>query len=285
METMMSNIDNSNFSAYYTYQQLENSLLLPMQVIMAGDEQCSNTYRIRRSSAEISVLIYVLSGEGVLKIGGECYTLGANTVLTIPQGADYEYCANRTAPWRILWFNITGEIYPYLLQKYSLLSSPVYFSVSDTVVEGFMRGMEICKDNSCAEQTQDRLCTVVYEIILALWRQYQHAAHVIGLAGQLRKFINDGIYSDQTQGFSIADASRLLNVSVRQLERAFSNEYNMTPYQYFQTQKLMLAKQYLTGTALTIKEISHKLGYCDPYYFSNCFKSLEGVSPKAYRNR
>jgi AraC-like DNA-binding protein len=33
----------------------------------------------------------------------------------------------------------------------------------------------------------------------------------------------------------------------------------------------------------TIKEIAHRVGYHDPYHFSRAFKSVHGVSPKAFR--
>ena len=53
----------------------------------------------------------------------------------------------------------------------------------------------------------------------------------------------------------------------------------------FLQQKLLLAKQYLRNTRLPVKEISQRLGFCDPYYFSNCFKRQEGVCPRDYRRR
>ena len=85
--------------------------------------------------------------------------------------------------------------------------------------------------------------------------------------------------------FSMSEAASRLNFSQRQLERLFQAEFQRTPYGYFLQQKLLLAKQYLRNTRLPVKEISQRLGFCDPYYFSNCFKRQEGVCPRDYRRR
>lgn len=279
----MSNIDNSNFSTYYTYHAPFALTLLPMVVSMAGDEQCSPNYRLCRVNADINVLIYLLSGAGEFEMDNVVYELGQGDLLAIPQGATYEYRVKRSDPWRILWFNLTGELFPLLLKKYNLLSAQVYAQANSRVLAGFLKGMEICKDHSDRELSQGRLCATVYEIVLALWQQYNHKQERLGVAGQLRQYIDECISANQSQVFSLEAAAVAQSVSVRQLERAFKKEYGITPYKYFQNQKLVLAKQYLKNTNLSIKEISGRLGFCDPYYFSNCFKAQQGVSPKYYR--
>lgn len=46
------------------------------------------------------------------------------------------------------------------------------------------------------------------------------------------------------------------------------------------------AKRLLTyETSLSVKEIAFKLGFNDPFYFSNFFKKHNGVSPKTYREQ
>ncbi|ELR71085.1 4-hydroxyphenylacetate 3-monooxygenase activator [Fulvivirga imtechensis AK7] len=43
------------------------------------------------------------------------------------------------------------------------------------------------------------------------------------------------------------------------------------------------AKRLLTYENLTVKEVAYKLGFSDPFYFSNFFKKHTGKSPKAYQ--
>lgn len=43
------------------------------------------------------------------------------------------------------------------------------------------------------------------------------------------------------------------------------------------------AKRLLTYEKLIVKEVAYKLGFADPFYFSNFFKKHAGMSPKAYQ--
>lgn len=283
LEQKMSNIDNSAFSLYYVAPQSSESGLLPLFFSMVGDEQCAPTYRVYRENADISVLIYVLSGSGKLELEGTTRSLTQGDVLLLPQGATYCYETSQQDPWRILWFNMTGELFPFWLRQYGLLSFPVLPNVGEEVLASFWKGVELCRSGLPHLQIQDRLCETVYHILLTLWRQ-RVPWEPVGIAQQLRCLIDDFISADPSAPFSMEEAATVLNMSQRQLERLFRQEFQLTPYRYFQLQKLLLAKQYLRNTRLSIKEISSRLGFCDPYYFSNFFKKEEGTSPKEYRN-
>ena len=282
-EQKMSNIDNSDFSLYYVAPQIAESGLLPLFFAMVGDEQCASTYRVYRENADISVLIYVLSGAGKLEMDGVTRLLGAGDVLMLPQGITYCYETSREQPWRVLWFNMTGELFSFWLRQYGLLSFPVIPSAGEEVLRAFWQGVELCRSGLPHLQIQDQLCEIVYHILLTLWRQ-RIPWGPVGTAQQLRCLIDDLISADPSASFSMEEAATVLNMSQRQLERLFRQEFQLTPYRYFQLQKLLLAKQYLRNTRLSIKEISSRLGFCDPYYFSNFFKKEEGTSPKEYRN-
>jgi AraC-like DNA-binding protein len=45
------------------------------------------------------------------------------------------------------------------------------------------------------------------------------------------------------------------------------------------------AKRFLIYEKLTIKEIAYKLGFNDPFYFSNFFKKHTRLSPKSYQSK
>ena len=283
LDEKMSNIDNSAFSLYYVAPQSSESGLLPLFFAMVGDEQCAPTYRVYRENADISVLIYVLSGEGSLESEGITRPLHAGDVMVLPQGGTYCYETSRQYPWRILWFNMTGELFPFWLRQYGFLSFPVLPDAGKTVLESFWQGVELCRSGLPHYQIQDQLSEIVYHILLSLWRR-QAPSQPIGAAQQLRTLIDDLISADPAAPFSMEEAAQVLNMSQRQLERLFQQEFHLTPYRYFQQQKLLLARQYLRNTRLSIKEISSRLGFCDPYYFSNFFKKEEGISPKKYRS-
>lgn len=65
--------------------------------------------------------------------------------------------------------------------------------------------------------------------------------------------------------------------------RIFKEKYGVTPYKYYTDKKMRTAKLYLRNTDLTVDEISRRLGFTDPHYFSAYFKSASGISPLSYR--
>lgn len=284
-EQNMSNIDNSLFSLYYVAPPDGSAELLPLYFSMVGDEQCASTYRVCRANAEISVMILVLAGEGRLTMQGCVHTLTAGDMLVLPQGATYQYEASRTQPWHILWFNMTGELFPHWLNQYGLRAAPVYAQVQEGIVQAMWAGVNLCRGGLPHDQLQDALCAQAYGILLSLRRQFNARAKPAGPAQELRFLIDEQITAHPEAPFSMAAAANRLNFSQRQLERLFQAEFRRTPYKYFLQQKLLLAKQYLRNTRLPVKEISQRLGFCDPYYFSNCFKREEGVSPREYRRQ
>lgn len=288
MDESMSYIDNSAFSIYYVRPREEEIQLSPLSVVMAGDEQCSPAYRIHRSEGEVSVLLYVVSGRGFYREKGEDHLVEAGDVLTLLQGQTQLYWVDRGQPWCIQWFNLTGELYPQWVEAYGL---PSLQRGTPSLARLFAQGMALLQgegnyqDSQSAQDTQDGLCALVYQIVLGLFRGRgeEKSTGQVGPAAGLKHYIDGVVYAGACQEFFIAQGAKAQGLSVRQLERAFFRRFGITPYGYYQKQKLTLAKQYLEYTALTVQEIAGKLGFCDPYYFSNRFKAQEGISPSGYR--
>lgn len=67
--------------------------------------------------------------------------------------------------------------------------------------------------------------------------------------------------------------------------KLFSKTFNCTPYHFLLRRRLDLAKHLLETTLLSIKEISVRSGFSDPFYFSRIFKKIERCTPSEYRER
>jgi AraC-like DNA-binding protein len=80
------------------------------------------------------------------------------------------------------------------------------------------------------------------------------------------------------------ELTRILNISYQALLDRFREKMGMTPYQYFLQLKINKAKELLLEGTLSIKEISYKLSFDSPYYFSRLFKRKTGSSPSQWGN-
>jgi AraC family transcriptional regulator of adaptative response / DNA-3-methyladenine glycosylase II len=101
------------------------------------------------------------------------------------------------------------------------------------------------------------------------------------LARKAAYFLRDNCGS----GLSLDELSRKLGCSGRHLRRVFEQEYHVTPIEYLQTCRLLLAKQLLTDTALSVLDISMAAGFGSVRRMNELFQVHYGLTPTALRRR
>jgi len=85
------------------------------------------------------------------------------------------------------------------------------------------------------------------------------------------------------ENYSVADYARLLQTNEAKLNELSKLHTSKTAQNVIFSLKISEAKRLLLYQDFTIKEISYKLGFTDPFYFSNFFKKHTGKSPKDYK--
>jgi AraC family transcriptional regulator of adaptative response / DNA-3-methyladenine glycosylase II len=84
-------------------------------------------------------------------------------------------------------------------------------------------------------------------------------------------------------GLSLEEIAGRLGCSSRHLRRVFTAEYNVSPVQYLQTCRLLLAKNLLTDTDLPILEVAMAAGFQSLRRFNDLFRKRYRLSPTALR--
>ena len=82
---------------------------------------------------------------------------------------------------------------------------------------------------------------------------------------------------------SLVDVAERLGVSDRHLRRIFLAEHGVTPLQYLQTRRLLLAKQLLTDTKLPVAQIALASGFNSLRRFNAAFVESYRMSPSRLR--
>lgn len=86
-------------------------------------------------------------------------------------------------------------------------------------------------------------------------------------------------------GQSLEALARQLGCTSRHLRRAFFAEYRVSPVQYRQTCRLLLAKNLLTDTGLSVIEVAMAAGFGSLRRFNDAFKDHYRLSPTALRRQ
>lgn len=84
-------------------------------------------------------------------------------------------------------------------------------------------------------------------------------------------------------GQSLEEIAGRLGCTSRHLRRVFTAEYNVSPVQYMQTCRLLLAKNLLTDTDLPVLEAAMAAGFGSLRRFNDLFKKQYKLSPTALR--
>ncbi len=91
--------------------------------------------------------------------------------------------------------------------------------------------------------------------------------------------IENGVMDD---GGIEALATRV-GVTSRHLRRIFETEYGVSPVEYAQTQRLLLAKRLLTDTALPVTEVALASGFASVRRFNDLFRTRYRMAPSRLR--
>ena len=86
-------------------------------------------------------------------------------------------------------------------------------------------------------------------------------------------------------GLSLDKLAGKLGCSDRHLRRVFVDEYSVTPVQYLQTCRLLLAKNMLTDTNLSVLDIAMASGFGSLRRFNDLFKKHYRLTPSDLRKR
>lgn len=86
-------------------------------------------------------------------------------------------------------------------------------------------------------------------------------------------------------GQNIEEYVYRLGCSDRHLRRAFTSEFKVTPVQYLQTCRLLLAKNLLTDTNLSVVDVAMAAGFGSLRRFNDLFKKQYRLSPTALRKQ
>jgi AraC-like DNA-binding protein len=103
----------------------------------------------------------------------------------------------------------------------------------------------------------------------------------VTMIGKARLRIRESIESSVT----IQQIAEELGVSYSNFRKLFKEYTGLSPATYQQELRLLRAKELLTTTDLSVKEIAYRLNFESPDYFSSKFKAKMGCKPSEIKAR
>jgi AraC family transcriptional regulator, L-rhamnose operon regulatory protein RhaS len=105
--------------------------------------------------------------------------------------------------------------------------------------------------------------------------RFSYSESVAKALSWIKEHLEQDIYSE-----TLAEQA---GMGVANFYKLFLQEVGLTPADYHLRQRIMVAKQKLRSTNMSITDIALELGLSSSQYFATVFKKVVGVTPKDYR--
>ena len=197
-------------------------------------------------------------------------------------GEWHTYHPNPRTGWKSNWIGFKGKNMDDRV-KAGFLSpeKPIYHVGYSAVIETlYKRAFEAAMEEAAyAQQMMAGLVNHLIGIMYSLERNIElnKNQQQVDMVSKARLRIRESLESDVT----IQKIAEELGVSYSNFRKLFKEYTGLSPATYQQELRLLRAKELLTTTELSIKEIAYRLNFESPDYFSAKFKAKMGFKPSS----
>jgi AraC-like DNA-binding protein len=230
-------------------------------------------------------LLYNPEGEGWFESTHSQRTrLRAGDLFLLFPGEWHTYRPDSHIGWKSYWIGFKGRNMDERV-KAGFLSpeKPIYHvGYSATIEALYKRAYDTAIEE--AAYSQQIMAGIVNDLIGLMYSlerniQLNKNQPQVDMVNRARKLIRDSIESSLT----IQQIADRLGTSYSNFRKLFKEYTGLSPATYQQELRLRRAKELLTTTDLSIKEIAYRLNFDSPDYFSAKFKAKMGCKPSDMR--
>ena len=230
-------------------------------------------------------LLYIVEGEGVFQSEHypETRVCEGDMFLLFPKER-HSYHPLSTCGWKKYWIGFKGRnIDDRVAAGFLSTKKPIYhIGYSAEIVHLYKTAYDTALQE--AAYVQQMLAGIVNHMLgimyamernIQLNKKYSH----VDMINRARLRIREAVESNLT----IQQIAEELGMSYSNFRKLFKEYTGMSPALYQQDLKLQRAKELLTASDMSIKEIAYRLNFDSPDYFSAKFKIKTGRKPSEMR--
>ncbi len=229
-------------------------------------------------------ILYISKGRGTFTSESTKKTnIKKGQIILLFPGQWHTYCPSIETGWNEYYIGFEGSIIDNLVENEFLTpkNQILDVGVSEEFVSLYSSAIHVAKNEK--KTAQQYLAGIVLHLIGMVISYSQNKNLEQNDSGQLMErakiIMNENIYRQ----IDIQGIATNLGTSYSWFRKEFKEYTGFSPAQYFQELKLRKAKELLSETNLTIKEIAYKLDFSSYEYFLSFFRKRVGVTPSDYR--
>ena len=231
-------------------------------------------------------LLYQPEGEGVFSSAHLPETkIKAGDIFLLFPGEWHSYHPSGTKGWKSYWIGFKGKnIDDRVKAGFLSPEKPIYHvGYSNEIIALYEEAYKTAQEEAAfAQQTMagivNHLIGKMYSLErnIVLSKDAKHVDMINKARLRIRETLEDTL--------TIQEIAQELGISYSSFRKLFEEHTGFAPALYQQNLKLQRAKELLSTTDESIKEIAYRLNFESPDYFSAKFKNQTGMKPSDFRN-
>ena len=233
-------------------------------------------------------ILYVPEGEGIFQ---NAHTkrpvkIKSGDIFLLFPGEWHTYHPSKDSGWKSYWIGFKGKNMDDRVKAGFLSPAKPIYQVgysSDSIrlyEEAYQTAL---KEAAYSQQMLAGIVNHLIGLMYSLDRNItlnRNQAYV-DMINHARKMIRESLEKD----LSIQQIANIMGVSYSNFRKLFKEFTGIAPATYQQELRLQRAKELLSTTNSSIKEIAYRLRFETPDYFSSKFKIKTGCKPSEFRHR
>ncbi len=229
-------------------------------------------------------LVYISSGRGKFESKPKfSAVIEPGDVFLLFPGAWHRYTPDRETGWHEHWIGFDGDL-ARRWQKHKFISAqnPVLkINAEDTMLATFSHVMQSVRANRPALQ---QVLAGATASLLGLYYSAQQSPPACGTQdSNAVELAIARIQNDFARALDMKLLAQELGVGYSWFRSNFTTHTGLSPHQYLLELRLVRARNLLTETELSIKEIAVQTGFEDEHYFSRLFRQKLNLTPSQWR--
>ena len=229
-------------------------------------------------------ILYISKGKGTFASDSTKKTnIKKGQIIFIFPGQWHSYCPSTDTGWNEYYIGFEGSIIDNLVKNEFICrdNQILDVGVNEELVNLYSTAIQVAKDDK--KTSQQFLAGIVLHIIGMVISYSQNKSLEQNSSGQLIERAKIIMIENSHRQIDIPQIATNLGTSYSWFRKTFKEYTGFSPAQYFQELKLRKAKELLSETNLSIKEIAYKLDFSSYEYFLSFFRKKVGVTPTEYR--
>ena len=268
----------------YTASHFAKSSLLYLQEI--GELEAKRSHTSSRSNLQSFLFFMVVSGAGTLVYGEKSYSLKAGDCVFINCAESYSHITDQDNLWTLRWIHFYGPSMLSIYDKYKERGGRPVFHPNDSTLfqEEWEKLFEIAGSSEYIRDMiiNQHLSSLLTLIMSESWHpEDQVLAKKKASVNGVKEYV-DLHYNEK---LALDDLAALFYINKYYLVKVFKEQFGQSLSSYILSVRITKAKQLLRFSDKTVEQIGYECGLGAPHYFSQTFKSVEGVPPSVYRKQ